>query len=36
MFSDAQIAALVMAAPFLMLSLVWAIGDYFINIRAGR
>ena len=36
MLSDAQIAALIMAAPFMLLSLVWAIGDYFINIKAGR
>ena len=36
MFSDAQLAALIVASPFLLLSFTWAVGDYIINIRAGR
>lgn len=36
MLTDAQLAALIMAAPFLLLSLTWAVGDYIINIKAGR
>ena len=32
--SDAQIAALLVASPFLLLSLVWSIGDFLINRRA--
>lgn len=34
MFSDAQLAALIMASPFLLLSIVWAAGDMLINRRA--
>lgn len=36
MLTDAQIAALIMAAPFMLLSFIWAVGDYLINIKAGR
>jgi hypothetical protein len=36
MLSDAQLAALIMAAPFMLLSFIWAVGDYLINIKAGR
>jgi len=34
MLSDAQLAALIMASPFLLLSFVWAAGDMLINRRA--
>lgn len=34
MLSDAQLAALIMASPFLLLSLVWAVGDAIINRQA--
>lgn len=34
MFSDAQLAALIMASPFLLLSFVWAAGDFIVNRRA--
>ncbi len=36
MLTDAQLAALFMAAPFMLLSLIWAVGDYLINVRASR
>lgn len=34
MLSDAQLAALICASPFLLLSFVWAAGDFIINRRA--
>lgn len=34
--TDQQFVALLAAAPFLILSITWAIGDYIVNQRAGR
>lgn len=36
MLTDNQIAALLAAAPFLILSVTWAIGDYAVNRKAAR
>lgn len=34
MLSDAQLAALICASPFLLLSFIWAVGDAIINRQA--
>ena len=34
--TDQQFVAFLAAAPFLLLSFTWAVGDFIVNRKAGR